>query len=524
MKERMMKCSLMASVFAAGATAVAAEAKRPNILFIMSDDHAANAISCYGSRINKTPNIDRIAAEGVRMNRVYATNPICSPSRASILTGRYSHSNGVPTFNAISTDIKTVGGHLRDAGYYTAFIGKWHVGGPGSVRDSDWDSWAIYENQGSYFDPYFFTRGDDGKAVRRVYKGEYATDNLTRLAKAELDKAIASGRPFFMMMHHKPPHRNWLASPKYRDAFRKLTLKDIPMPATLFDDYAGRASAIKTARMSILNHMRIGLDLKVAEYFRNGGVFEFEGRRHEGAKNEKGEYVDDWPVGTDDRARTAFAYLRYMQDYLGTVQSVDDSVGEMMDYLKEKGVDGETLVVYTSDQGFFLGDHGLYDKRFIMEETLQMPFVARLPGAIKPGTVSEGLVSNVDFAPTFLALAGVERPVEMQGESFVGEMTGEKPVASDRAIYCRYYIEGGEHGTAAWYGVVTAKDKLVHYYKRGEWEYFDTVSDPEELRNRYADPAVAGRVAELKRILSERKSALGDDDRYIDAKEYAPVP
>ena len=203
MKERMMKCSLMASVFAAGATAVAAEAKRPNILFIMSDDHAANAISCYGSRINKTPNIDRIAAEGVRMNRVYATNPICAPSRASILTGRYSHSNGVPTFNAISTDIKTVGGHLRDAGYYTAFIGKWHVGGPGSVRDSDWDSWAIYENQGSYFDPYFFTRGDDGKAVRRAYKGEYATDNLTRLAKAELDKAIASGRPFFMMMHHR---------------------------------------------------------------------------------------------------------------------------------------------------------------------------------------------------------------------------------------------------------------------------------------------------------------------------------
>lgn len=509
-----------ASVFAASDAAPS----RPNILFIMSDDHAANAISCFGSRINRTPNIDRLAAEGAKMERVYATNPICAPSRACILTGMYSHKNGVPTFNEISTDIKTIGGYMRDAGYYTSFLGKWHMGRPSSVRDSDWDTWAVYENQGVYFDPFFFVRGPNGGVERKAYKGEYVTDNITRLAKEEIGRALESGKPFFMMMHHKAPHRNWIPSPKYRDKFRKLTLKDIPIPETLFDDYAGRASPIRTAAMTLLRHMRPKLDLKIAEYLTNGGEFEFEGKKYEGAKDESGKYIDAWPVGTDDRARTAFSYLRYMQDYLATVQSVDDSVGEMLDFLKEKGVDKNTLVIYTSDQGFFLGEHGLYDKRFIMEETLQMPFVARMPSAIAPGTVCKGLVSNVDFAPTFLDLAGVKAPDGMQGESFFGELTGKKPVSPDRAIYCRYYVEGGEHATAAWYGVVTATEKLVNYYKRGEWEYFDTAKDPEELHNRYADPAAAGRVEALKKVLAERKAALGDDDAYSDVGEYTLHP
>ena len=509
-----------ASVFAASDAAPS----RPNILFIMSDDHAANAISCYGSRINRTPNIDRLAAEGAKMERVYATNPICAPSRASILTGMYSHKNGVPTFNEISAGIKTVGGYMRDAGYYTAFLGKWHLGRPSSVRDSDWDSWAVYENQGVYFDPYFSTRGPDGKIVTKAYKGEYATDNITRLAKEEISRALESGKPFFMMMHHKAPHRNWLPGPKYREKFRKLTLKDIPMPDTIFDDYAGRASPIRTTAMTLLKHMRLGLDLKTAEYFSEGGEFEFEGRKYEGAKDASGKYIDAWPVGADDRAKIAFSYLRYMQDYLAVVQSVDDSVGEMLDFLKEKGVADNTLIIYTSDQGFFLGEHGLYDKRFIMEETLKMPFVARLPGVIPAGSVSRGPVSNVDFAPTFLETAGIAIPTCMQGESFVGEMSGKKPVPSDKAVYCRYYIEGGEHATAAWYGVVTAKDKLVNYYRRGEWEYFDTVKDPEELSNRYADPSCAGRIAELKKVIAERRKALEDDDSYNDVGEYTAHP
>lgn len=513
---------VMASASAFGATINGAQ--RPNILFIMSDDHAAHAISCYGSKINQTPHIDRLANEGVRMEHVYATNPICAPSRASILTGQYSHKNGVPTFNEISKEIKTVGGYLKDEGYYTAFLGKWHVGKPNTVRDEDWDSWAVYENQGVYFNPYFFSKNAKGKIKRTTYKGEYASENITRLAKAQIDQALSANKPFFMMMHHKAPHRNWLPSPKYCEKFRKLTLKDIPIPDTLFDDFAGRATPIKTTAMSLLNHMRLKQDLKAAEYFSQGGKFEFEGRSYEGAKNASGKYIDDWPVGADDRAKIAFSYLRYMQDYLATVQSVDDSVGEMLDYLKEKGIDKNTLIIYTSDQGFFLGDHGLYDKRFIMEETLKMPFVASYPGVIPQGTVSRGVVSNVDFAKTFLEFAGVKFPSQMQGESFVGELTGENPVPANRAVYCRYYVEGGEHNTAAWYGVVTAKDKLVNYYKRGEWEYFDTVKDPDELHNCYADPLYANRVANLKAILAERKAACEDNDEFVDVPEYQSHP
>ena len=503
-------------------TAAAAE-RRPNILYIMSDDHAAHAISCYGSRVNKTPNIDALARSGVRMDRVCATNPICSPSRASILTGQYSHRNGMPSFNAIDPSHETVAGVMRDAGYYTAFVGKWHLGGPESVRDGDWDRWMIYENQGVYRDPYFWERDGNGGFRKTVFKGAYATENLTEVAKRELDAALASGKPFFMMMHHKAPHRNWLPSERYRDSFRRLTLKDIPLPDTLFDTHEGRASAMRDQKMTLLRHMRIGSDLKPAEYFSNGGVFEFEGRRYGGAKNENGRYVDDWPVGCNDRAKTAFAYLRYMQDYLACVQSVDDSVGEMVAYLKKKGVFDDTIVVYASDQGFFLGDHGLYDKRFIMEETLKMPLVVSYPRAIPAGSTSRALVSNVDFAPTLLEAAGIPAPAFMQGRALWDAFTGKDPTGND-AVYCRYYVEGGQHGTAAWYGVVTPQDKLVFYYRRGEWEYFDTMEDPEELRNRIDDPACASRIAELRKKIAGLRAKYGDDDSYADVEEYVEHP
>ncbi len=498
-----------------------AAAKRKNILFIMTDDHAAHAISAYGSKVNKTPNIDRLAKDGMIFSDVMCTNPICAPSRAGILTGRYSHRNGVPTFVTIPKDIETVGGLMRKAGYYTAFIGKWHIGGPGSVRDEDWDKWMIYAGQGVYFDPFFFSRGKDGKVEKTVYKGEYATENITRVCRRELDAALATGKPFFMMMHHKAPHRNWLPSERYRLKFRSLTLKDIPLPSTIFDDFNGRASAIKTAAMTLLRHMRPGLDLKLAEFFSEGRVFEFEGRVYEGRKDASGRFVDDWPEGMGDRARIALSYLRYMQDYLACVQSVDDSVGEMIDYLKAKGVYEDTLVVYTSDQGFFLGDHGLYDKRFIMEETLKMPFLAACPSLIRPGSVNSDIITNIDFAPTFLELAGARRPAEMQGDSFASNLAGVTPRGWKDACYCRYYVEGGEHNTAAWYGVRTKTDKLVYYYKRNEWEYFDMVHDPDELVNGYGDPKNAARVAALKKRLETLRAKYQDDDRYADCQEYA---
>ena len=512
-----------ASLLAARGDALvrAAGGKRLNILFIMTDDHAAHAISAYGSRINRTPHIDALAKEGMLFSDVFCTNPICTPSRAGILTGRYSHKNGVPVFNPISPEIETIGGYLRRAGYYTAFVGKWHCGGPATVRDADWDKWLVYDGQGIYHDPWFWERKEDGSIGRVQFPGEYATENITRVTQSLLDKAIESGKPFFAMMHHKAPHRNWIPSEKYRAKFRSMTLKDIPMPDTLFDKWEGRASPIKTTAMTLLRHMRPGLDLKLAEFFSEGHVFEFEGKTYGGRKNADGQFVDDWPEGMDDRAKTALSYLRYMQDYLACVQSVDDSVGDMMSYLKQKGIDRDTLVIYTSDQGFFLGDHGLYDKRFIMEETLKMPFVARCPAFIRPGTVCSDLLANIDFAPTFLDVAGEKTPDVMQGESFLPNMEGSSGAKSRDAVYCRYYVEGGEHATAAWFGLRTKTDKLVFYYKRGEWEYFDLNSDPEEVKNRYFDPACKARIEELKQKLADLRAKYGDEDQYCNCKEYS---
>ncbi|MGN0842842.1 MAG: sulfatase [Kiritimatiellia bacterium] len=503
-----------------------AEDKRLNILFIMTDDHAAHAISAYGSKVSQTPHIDQMAKEGMLFDSVMCTNPICTPSRAGILTGRYSHKNGVPVFNDISPEIETVGGYMREAGYYTGFIGKWHCGGPASIRNADWDKWYLYQGQGSYLNPWYYIRKEDGTYGKLSFPGEYATENITKLTKGVIDEALTTGKPFYVMMHHKAPHRNWIPSEKYRLKFRSMTLKDIPMPATLFDDWEGRATPIRKTAMTILHHMRLGSDLKAAEWFSEGHVFEFEGKTYYGQKDANGKFLDKWLVDADgkvadDRAKTAFSYLRYMQDYLACCQSVDDSVGEMNAYLKEKGLDRNTLVIYTSDQGFFLGDHGLYDKRFIMEETLKMPFIAKCPAFIKPGSRNSDLIANIDFAPTFIDLAGASKPAEMQGESFVKTLKGQTPADWKKAVYARYYVEGGEHATAAWYGVRTQTEKLVYYYKRDEWEYFDCKADPEELHNGYADPKNADRIAELKKLLTELRAKYGDEDQFKDCKEYS---
>ena len=514
--------------------------KRPNILFIMTDDHAAHAISAYGSRINKTPGMDRLAQEGTLFQDVFVTNSICTPSRACILTGMYSCKNGVPVFNDISPKIKTVGGTLRENGYYTALLGKWHMGGPNTVRDSDWDRWAIYQNQGQYFDPFFFTNAEkcpptakDKFANGRIaFPGEYATDNLTRVTQGVIDEALAQGQPFFVAMLHKAPHRNWLPEPQYRDSFRKLTLEDIPIPETLFDDWRGRATPIAHTAMTLEHHMRIEADLKLTEYFSQGGQFP----GIDPQQYTSGESKNRWPKEIRDnpnlpdaererrrRERIKLAYLRYMQDYLGCVQSVDDSVGQMLDYLKAKGVDQDTIVIYTADQGFFLGDHGLFDKRLMMEESLKMPFLLRWPAAVKPGTTNTDLITNVDFASFFCDAAGVPRPENYQGRSFLPNITTGTPADWRKSFYYRYYIEGGEHNTPAHYGVRTHRYKLIFYYKQDEWELFDLRKDPEELNNRYADPAYANVVEALKIELYRLKAAVGDCDQYYHSGEYAPA-
>ena len=514
--------------------------RRPNILFIMTDDHAAHAISAYGSRVNKTPGIDRLAQEGALFQDVFVTNSICTPSRACILTGMYSCKNGVPVFNDISPKIKTVGGTLREHGYYTALLGKWHMGGPKTVRDSDWDRWAIYQNQGQYFDPFFFTNeakcpptAKDKFANGRIaFPGEYATDNLTRVTQGVIDEALAQDKPFFVAMLHKAPHRNWLPEPKYREIFRKKTLEDIPIPDTLFDDYKGRANPIKHTAMTLEHHMRIEADLKLTEYFSEGG--QFPGIDPEQYKT--GESKNRWPKELRDapgldaaererrrRERIKLAYLRYMQDYLGCVQSVDDSVAAMLDYLKAKGIDRDTIVIYTSDQGFFLGDHGLYDKRFMMEETLKMPFLLRWPAAVKAGTVNTDIITNVDFASFFCDVAGAPRPENYQGRSFRPNITAGTPKDWRQSFYYRYYIEGGEHNTPAHYGVRTHRYKLIRYYKQDEWELFDLRKDPEELHNLYGNPAYANVTEALKIELFRLKAAVGDCDQFYHSGEYAPA-
>ena len=511
--------------------------KRPNILFIMTDDHAAHAISAYGSRINRTPNMDRLAAEGALFQDVFVTNSICTPSRACILTGMYSCKNGVPVFNDISPKIKTVGGTLRDAGYYTALIGKWHMGGPKTVRNDDWDRWAIYQNQGVYFNPYFFTTTEKcpfgleshlKKGILR-FPGEYASENITRVTQCVIDEALANDKPFFVMMLHKAPHRNWIPSEKYKKVFRSKTLADIPCPETLFDDYAGRASPIKHTRMTLEHHMRIEEDLKLTEYFSEGGVFpgvDPEQYKTGESKNRWPKELRDQPALSDEererrrKERIKLSYLRYMQDYLACVQSVDDSVGDMLAYLKQKGIDQDTLVVYTADQGFFLGDHGLYDKRFMMEETLKMPFLIRWPSPVKPGTVNTDIIKNVDFAAFFADVANVPQPANWQGRSFLPNITTGTPKDWRRSFYYRYYIQGGEHGTPAHYGVRTARYKLICYYKVDEWELFDLKTDPEELNNLYGKPAYAGVTEALKNELFRLKAAVGDSDQYYNCGEY----
>lgn len=455
------------------AEAAALGAGRPNILFIMTDDHAAHAISAYGSKINVTPNIDRIAKEGVKLNNCFAVNAICTPSRAAILTGKYSHKNGVPVFNSFDGAQPHVAKMLRAAGYQTAMVGKWHLG----TDPTGFDYWNILPGQGLYIDPVMIEMGTKTK-----HKG-YVTDIITDFALDYLKKADRS-KPFFLMYHHKAPHREWTPNPKHADLYADI---DIPEPATLFDDYATRGDAAREAEMTLDQHLR---------------PFDIKNRKP--------------PEGLDPKALRRWYYQQYIKDYLRCVHSVDENVGRVLDYLKESGLEKDTLVIYTSDQGFFLGDHNWYDKRFMYEESLRMPFLARLPGVIEAGSQSSLIGLNVDFAPTFLELAGLPAPGDLQGRSLLPVLKGESPDSWRHSMYYRYYHYPQDHRVQPHWGVRTDTHKLIYFNQLDQWEMYDLTRDPSELNNLYSDPAQAGVVARLKTELKRLRVELDDRDQFAE--------
>ncbi len=483
-------------------SAQAARRSRPNIIFIMTDDHAAHAIGAYGSRVNTTPNLDRIAREGALLSSVFATNSICTPSRAAILTGQYSHINGVTMFNRFDGSRMTIARLLQRSGYFTGMIGKWHLGSD----PVGFDRWEILPGQGVYRNPVFYTA-----SAETTYTGRYVTDVITDRAIDFMDHRRRD-QPFFLMVHHKAPHRPWEPNDEHGAHFAS---QRIPEPVTFWDSYATRADALHE------NQQRVGADLtnRDLKLPPPTGLVGPDLARWLGTKPDTVTAVRDGRTVTlFGESLVRWKYQRYMQDYLATVQSVDDGVGRLLTYLDTHGLARNTMVVYTSDQGFFLGDHGLFDKRFMYEESIRMPFLVRWPAGIKPGTRSSAMALNIDFAPTFLDLAGLPASPDMQGRSLMTILRGREPANWRTSMYYRYYHDPGDHNTRAHYGIRTRTHKLIYFPKKDQWELFDLVNDPYELHNLYGEPGQSTLMNALRAELVRLKRDMQDADQLADTQ------
>ena len=452
----------------------------------MADDHSAGAVSAYDSRLTATPAIDRIGEEGARFDHAFCENSLCTPSRAAILTGVYSHVHGATTL-ATPFDARQPAfpGLLRDAGYQTMLVGKWHLGHGGIHDPHGFDRWSVLPDQGDYHDPTFLEPGG-----REIVRPGYVTDVITDVTLNWLADRDRS-RPFCLLVHHKAPHRSWEPADRHAGLFEG---EDVPEPPTLRDDYSGRASPAREARM------RIAEDLT------------------------EEDLKSPVPAGLDGDAELRWRYQRYIKDYLRCVAALDDSVGRLLDGLDAAGLADDTIVVYTSDQGFFLGEHGWYDKRFMDEASIRMPLLVRYPRLVPTGSVVDRIVVNVDFAPTFLELAGVPVPNRMQGRSLVPLLAGTQPDDWRTAMYYRYWMHlDSIHRVGAHYGIRTERYKLIHYYGQAcgqpgaaddprppEWELFDLVADPFERRSVYDDPDYAGVAGALTGQLRRLQEELGD--------------
>jgi arylsulfatase A-like enzyme len=485
---------LSAALYATEARARSLSGKPPNIVFIFSDDHAYQAIGAYNDprRLIETPHIDRLAREGMRFDRCVVPNSICGPSRASVLTGKYSHLNGFYNNSNSRFDGSqmTFPKLLRSAGYQTAVLGKWHL-----VSDpTGFDLWHILPGQGVYYDPPMSHNG------RRVQHQGYTTDIITELSLDWLKNRDKS-RPFLLMCQHKAPHREWLPAIRHLGHDRD---RRYPEPATLFDDYSGRGKAEHDQDMTIAKTMT-ALDLKLTA---PKGLTP-EDRRAWDAYYEPRNAAFR-AAGLQGKELVSWKYQRYMHDYLGCIKGVDESVGRLLEFLDDEGLTGETIVVYSADQGFYLGEHGWFDKRWIFEESLRAPLLVRWPGVVKPGCTTRSLVSNIDFAETFLEAAGIPVPAEMQGRSLVPVLKGQTPRDWRSSFYYQYFEYPVPHHVRPHHGVVTDRYKLVHFDgpDLDEWELFDLEKDPHELRSVYGEPAYATTVDTLKRELGRLRAEL----------------
>jgi arylsulfatase A-like enzyme len=486
-------------------------AKRPNIVFIMSDDHAYQAISAYGYGLNHTPYLDSLAHEGIRFTHAFVNNSLCAPSRAAILTGKYSNLNGIKgngdeVFDGTQVTFPQL---LHQAGYQTAMIGKWHL-----VSDpTGFDYWNILPGQGDYYNPDFIRGGNTAGGDTTRVKG-YVTDLITDDALKWLDQRDST-KPFCVLVWNKAPHRDWMPALKYLNEFDSLK---IPVPPTLFDDYSTRTRAAHEQKMEISKWLSPDYDLKEE-------MFPKKMHRYDDLWNrvfarlspeEQQAFLKAYKPENDafrkahlsGKDLTIWKYERYVKDYLRVIQSVDDNVGRIMDYLREHGLDKNTIVIYTADQGFYLGEHGWFDKRFMYKESFRTPLIIRWPAVIKPGQVNGDPVMNVDLGETLLDAAGVAIPDEMQGASMLPILKGNKPDNWRKYVYYHYYESGGEHNVAKHIGVRSDRYKLIYFYENKEWELYDMQKDADELDNVYGNPV-------YKEIQDSMKQQL-----WIQMKKY----
>lgn len=537
----------------------AAATQRPNIVYIMCDDHAFQCISAYGSPISKlapTPNIDRIAQRGMRFDRAFVENSLSTPSRACLMTGLYSNQNGQRQLGeGIDTTRTFFTEQLQQAGYQTAVVGKWHMG----CDPKGFDYYHIYNDQGQYYNPQYRGTDTDGKYI--VEEG-YSTDLTTDHALSFIEHRDTN-KPFCLLLHHKAPHRNWLANTKYFGMYDNVTF---PLPETFYDDYETRGSAVRTQKMSVTKDMRWEQDFKVPEMLDTAnadswdsylslmnevnrmnpeqriawGKYYFPRNRRLLEARLTGKELDEWK------------YQNYIRDYMSVIKSVDESVGRVLDYLDSHGLTDNTIIVYTSDQGFYMGEHGWFDKRFMYEESLRTPLLIAYPGHIQPGTVCNKLVQNIDYAPTFLDLAGISKPKELPGRSLTPLFkAGDKVKGWRNSIYYHYYDYPTYHMVRKHDGVRTDRYKLIHFYGAGGLdavkenkyqrqpgtrehgcmtyltslgyfepkdsavnynELYDLQADPHELNNLYGKPGYEKITKQLQKQLTDYRKSIGVDE------------